>query len=89
MLNPAGSRPAPAPAKVEVTVNATGNTIKGTLVSRDEFTITMKDEEATRTFQMSDVKVTIDDPMAAHFEQLGKYSDDDMHNVYAYLRTLQ
>jgi len=27
--------------------------------------------------------------LAAHFEQLGKYTDDDMHNVYAYLVTLR
>jgi cytochrome c oxidase cbb3-type subunit III len=29
------------------------------------------------------------DALAAHFEQLGKYSDGDMHNVYAYLVTLK
>lgn len=29
------------------------------------------------------------DALAAHFKQLGKYTDDDMHNVYAYLVTLQ
>lgn len=29
------------------------------------------------------------DALAAHFEQLGKYTDDDMHNVYAYLVTLK
>ena len=30
-----------------------------------------------------------DDPLAAHFEQLGKYTDADMHNVYAYLESLK
>jgi cytochrome c oxidase cbb3-type subunit 3 len=29
------------------------------------------------------------DALSAHFEQLGKYTDDDMHNVYAYLVTLK
>jgi cytochrome c oxidase cbb3-type subunit 3 len=29
------------------------------------------------------------DALSAHFDQLGKYTDDDMHNVYAYLVTLQ
>jgi cytochrome c oxidase cbb3-type subunit 3 len=28
-------------------------------------------------------------PLAAHFEQLKKYTDRDMHNVYAYLETLK
>ena len=27
--------------------------------------------------------------LAAHFDQLGRYTDEDMHNVYAYLRTLK
>lgn len=29
------------------------------------------------------------DGLSAHFDQLGKYTDDDMHNVYAYLVTLK
>ncbi|HTR37622.1 MAG TPA: c-type cytochrome [Bryobacteraceae bacterium] len=29
------------------------------------------------------------DALAAHFGQLSKYTDDDMHNVYAYLLTLK
>jgi cytochrome c oxidase cbb3-type subunit III len=29
------------------------------------------------------------DALAAHFDQLGKYTDEDMHNVYAYLVTLK
>jgi cytochrome c oxidase cbb3-type subunit 3 len=35
------------------------------------------------------VRFTIDDPLQAHVDQLGKYSDDDMHNVLAYLQTLR
>jgi cytochrome c oxidase cbb3-type subunit III len=27
--------------------------------------------------------------LSAHFDQLGRYTDDDMHNVYAYLDTLK
>jgi cytochrome c oxidase cbb3-type subunit 3 len=29
------------------------------------------------------------DALSAHFDQLAKYTDDDMHNVYAYLVTLK
>jgi hypothetical protein len=29
------------------------------------------------------------DALSAHFNQLAKYTDDDMHNVYAYLVTLK
>jgi cytochrome c oxidase cbb3-type subunit 3 len=35
------------------------------------------------------VKFIVDDPLQAHVEQLGKYTDADMHNVLAYLQTLR
>jgi cytochrome c oxidase cbb3-type subunit 3 len=89
MLYPQSTRPSPAPAKASVTPSS-GETVTGTLVSRDEFTIQIKDASgAARSWSINDVKVTIDDPVAAHFELLGKFSDDDMHNVYAYLQTLR
>ncbi|HEY2379710.1 MAG TPA: c-type cytochrome [Terriglobia bacterium] len=89
MLYPQGSRPAPAPAKVTVTL-ASGEVVTGTLASRDEFTLSIKDASgAARSWPVGDVKFSIDDPLAAHFDQLGKYSDEDMHNVYAYLQTLR
>jgi cytochrome c oxidase cbb3-type subunit 3 len=89
MLYPPGSRPSPAPAKVVVTLPS-GETVSGTLASRDEFTIALRDPSgATRTWSVNEVKFRVDDPVSAHFDQLGKYSDDDMHNVYAYLQTLR
>jgi len=89
MLYPTNGRPAPAPAKVSVKLRS-GETIAGTLVSRDEFTITLKDSTgANRPWPVSDVTITMDDPLAAHFDQLAKYTDTDMHNVRAYLQTLR
>jgi cytochrome c oxidase cbb3-type subunit 3 len=89
MLYPQSSRPAPALARASVT-QSSGETVTGTLVSRDEFTIQIKDASgATRSWPISDVKFSIDDPVSAHFDLLGKYSDDDMHNLYAYLQTLR
>jgi len=44
---------------------------------------------ARQTYQRSAVKLKVEDPLAAHFEQLRKYTDADMHNVYAYLETLK
>jgi cytochrome c oxidase cbb3-type subunit 3 len=87
MLYPQGSRPAPAKAIVTL---SSGSTVTGTLVSQDEFTVQIKDATGmTRSWATSEVKVAIDDPVAAHFEQLGKYADQDMHNVYAYVQTLR
>jgi cytochrome c oxidase cbb3-type subunit III len=77
------------PAKVTVTLSS-GEVISGSLASRDEFSIALTDGQgARRSWPVTDVKFAIDDGMAAHFEQLGKYTDDDMHNVYAYLQSLR
>jgi cytochrome c oxidase cbb3-type subunit 3 len=89
MLYPTSGRPAPAPAKVTVTL-ASGETVSGPLVSRDEFTIALTDTTgAKRSWATDEVKWTVDDPLSAHFDLLGKYTDNDMHNVYAYLMTLR
>ena len=88
MLYPSG-QPAPAPPKVVLTLPA-GQTVSASLAGQDEFTITIVDPAGARqTYEKSAVKFRVDDPMSAHFEQLGKYTDQDMHNVYAYLATLQ
>jgi cytochrome c oxidase cbb3-type subunit 3 len=88
MLYPSG-RPAPARPKVTVSLPS-GETVVAPLASEDEFTIVVLDPSgARRTWQKNAVKFKIDEPLAAHFEQLGKYTDNDMHNVYAYLETLK
>jgi cytochrome c oxidase cbb3-type subunit III len=89
MLYPTAGRPAPARPKVAVTL-ASGETIAGALASQDEFTIVVVNPAGARqTYEKSAVKFKIDDPMSAHFDQLGKYTDNDMHNVFAYLDTLK
>ena len=89
MLYPTAGRPDPARPKVTVTL-ASGKNIRGRLASEDEFTIVVIDPAGARkTFAKDAVKFKIDNPMSAHFDQLGKYTDDDMHNVFAYLDTLK
>jgi cytochrome c oxidase cbb3-type subunit 3 len=69
---------------------ASGETATGSLASEDEFTVAVLDAAGSRqTYEKSAVKFKIDDPMSAHFTQLGKYTDSDMHNVFAYLDTLK
>jgi cytochrome c oxidase cbb3-type subunit III len=88
MLYPSG-QPAPAPPKVSFTLPE-GQTVVAPLAGQDEFTITVLDPAGARqTYARSAVKYKIDDPMSAHFDQLGKYTDKDMHDVYAYLETLK
>jgi cytochrome c oxidase cbb3-type subunit 3 len=89
MLYPTSGRPAPAPPKITVTLPS-GEVITGPQVSRDEFTIALTDPAGMRrSWSTSEVKFTVDDPLSAHYDQLGKYTDTDMHNVYAYLSTLK
>ena len=89
MLNPASGRPAPKPARGTVTLSS-GETIAGPIASRDEFSIAITDPAGARqSFDMKDVKVVIDDPLAAHYDQLGKYTDTNMHDVFAFLQTLR
>jgi len=89
MLYPAPAAGAVSRAKVSVT-RANGETITGTLAYRDEFTIALTERTgAHRSFPTNQVKFTVDDPLQAHIDQLGKYTDEDMHNVLAYLQTLR
>jgi cytochrome c oxidase cbb3-type subunit 3 len=87
MLYP-GGRQGPK-SKATITL-ASGQTITGPVAADDEFnTIVLDAQGARQTYSKSDSKVKIDDPLAAHFDQLSKYADADMHNVYAYLETLK
>jgi cytochrome c oxidase cbb3-type subunit 3 len=89
MLYPGSAGGAVKPAKVTVTT-ANGQTVSGTLAYRDEFTVALTDAEGWyRSWPTNLVKIAVDNPLSAHVEQLGKYTDDDMHNVLAYLQTLR
>lgn len=78
-----------APTKVTVHL-ASGEQVSGILDHLDEFMVTMHDSSGWyRSFDRADVKVDIQDPRAEHEALLAKYTDDDMHNVLAYLETLK
>lgn len=79
----------PAPPAVAVTLPS-GQTIVGKLAYRDEFTIALTDAAgAHRSWPTSRVKFSVDDPLEAHLAQLGEYTNDELHNVLAYLQTLK
>jgi len=66
-----------------------GETVSGPVVFRDEFTIAIRDSQGWfRSWPQSVVKVAIKDPVQAHVDQLAKYTDDDIHNLFAFLQTL-
>ena len=81
--------PRNVPSKVTVTLPS-GEKVTGTLAYRDEFTVGLRDGNGTyRSWPTRLVKYAVTDPAEAHAEQLPKYSDDDIHNLMAYLQTLK
>jgi cytochrome c oxidase cbb3-type subunit 3 len=84
-----GGDPSRVPQTVTVTLSS-GQAVTGRLAYRDEFTIALTDADGWyRSWPAAQVRFTVDDPLEAHVAQLGKYTDDDMHNVLAYLQTLR
>ena len=84
MLNPGN-----ASAKVTVALPS-GQTVSGRLAYHDDFTIGLKDTSGWyRSWPSDAVKFTIDAPAEAHVNLLSKYTDDDIHNLMAYLLTLR
>jgi cytochrome c oxidase cbb3-type subunit III len=76
---------------VEVTVkDASGQAITGKLKRMDDFNVSLWDQEgAYRSWPRDTVTVTVKDPLSAHRELLDRYTNEDMHNVLAYLETLK
>ena len=88
MLYPAPGREG-SKATVTVTLSS-GQIVTGRFAYRDEFTIGLTDANGWyRAFPVRQVKFVVNDPLQAHVDQLGKYTDGDMHDVLAYLQTLR
>jgi cytochrome c oxidase cbb3-type subunit 3 len=64
--------------------------VTGQLAYRDEFTIALTDASGKyRSWSTGRVKFAVDDPLQGHVELLPRYTDDDVHDVLAYLHTLK
>lgn len=84
MLYPKHAKP-----KVDVTL-ASGETISGTLSYLDEFTVGLVDASGDyHSWRTSDVQYKVDPAVNAHVDLFSKYSDDDIHNLMAYIQTLR
>jgi mono/diheme cytochrome c family protein len=90
-------QPGPPPdPKGQVTATVTmpdGQTVSGSLLAQDDFSITLLDANGQRrTIPLEDngmTKVEIHDPLLGHEQLLKQYTDADMHNILAYLETLK
>jgi mono/diheme cytochrome c family protein len=94
-----GGRGGAASARSVVTVTVTlssGQSFSGPLERIDDFNVSMRDSSGEfhsfdRAFARDGAspKVEVHDPLKAHLELLGKYTDGDIHNLTAYLVTLK
>lgn len=79
-----------APAStVTVTLRSKAQ-VTGDLVHLDAFTVAILDPDGWyRSWPLKEVSVSVKDPMAAHHSLIDKYSNADLHNVFAYLESLK
>ncbi len=91
-----GGRGGSAPSnKSAITVTVTvssGREFSGILDRIDDFNVSFHDSQGVYHSYAREgalPKVEIDDPLKAHTDLLGKYTDPDIHNVTAYLVTLK
>jgi mono/diheme cytochrome c family protein len=79
------------PTTVTVNLNG-GQKVNGRLGRIDDFIVTLTEDDGTpRSFRRDGdtPKVEVHDPLRPHKDLLPTYSDNDIHNVTAYLVTLQ
>ena len=82
------------PTRTDVTVKVlppSGTTLSGVLVQEDDFFVTFRDAAGvTRVVRkMAGVKVETTDPFRVHRELLDRITDTNMHDLVAYLVTLE
>jgi cytochrome c oxidase cbb3-type subunit 3 len=90
VLNTTFLTPKPKPLTAKVVLKS-GEVVSGTVKFQDEFIVSLYTAEGEyHSFSREAVQsVEIVDPLSAHKLQLAKYSDDDIHNLLAYLVTLK
>jgi mono/diheme cytochrome c family protein len=81
--------PRDATSRVTVTVPS-GEKFSGVLAYRDEFTVALRDLKGVyRSWPAKNVQTMVDAPVEAHVDLFSKYTDEDIHNLMAYLQTLR
>jgi len=83
----------PDPLKITVTMTeANGERLSGALISISDYYVTLRDSRGERRTMAreGDVpKVELEDPLQAHLDMQSKLTDEQMHDLTAYLATLK
>jgi cytochrome c oxidase cbb3-type subunit 3 len=84
MLNPTG------PSPTLTVISADGRTWTGQQLRLDSFFVSLRDADGwTHSWSRGAVEVKVSDPLAAHREKIPQYTDDQIHNLFAYLESLK
>jgi len=83
--------PGGASSKSTVTVVLpTGERLQGPLVHLDEFTVALRDGSGWyRSFPLDKASIEVHDPLAAHRKLMDGLTQEQFHNLFAYLETLK
>ena len=86
-----GGRAAPSKPVMVTVTPPSGHAVTGALVHLDDFNIALRDESgAYVSFKRTpDLKVEKKDPYAAHIDLLKVYTDQNIHDLLAYLETMK
>jgi cytochrome c oxidase cbb3-type subunit 3 len=84
--------PNPAEKSTATIKVASGQTYSGTVDRLDDFSVSITDssgQHQTYSLEETGTSVQVRNPLQGHLELLRQYSDDDMHNILAFLETLK
>jgi len=86
-----GGRAAVSKAVIVTVTPPSGAPVSGTLVHLDDFNVALRDEAGGYlSFKRTpDLKVEKKDPYATHVDLLNVYTDQNIHDVLAYLETMK
>jgi cytochrome c oxidase cbb3-type subunit III len=80
--------PVGVPSMATITLSS-GVMVTGKLVHVDAFSVSIIDPDGWyRSWPVSKVKVSVNDPLAKHHNLIAHYSNAEVHNVFAYLESL-
>lgn len=82
--------PPKAPKPTAVVTLTDGKKFEGTVVNDDEFIIGITAQDGWyHSWPRSTVRVEVHHPLAGHRALMPKYTDADIHNLFAYLQSLK
>jgi cytochrome c oxidase cbb3-type subunit III len=89
--NAPGRGPGSGSVTIVTVTTETGETVSGELIAMDDFNVSLRDASGmTRTIRRTPrTRVLKNDPFAAHIDLLSRITDQNIHDVVAYLASLK